>query len=182
MSPSDAELVVRARRGERDAFEQLLRRHMRAAWAVAMAALEDPADADDVCQEACVTALRKLDRLREPEKFKGWLLQIVRNRTVDFRRKENPRSQASLESVGEVAGPDDPARDAERANLREQLTRAIRTLPEREQEIVILHDMEGWRHREIAEKLGIPEGTVRYLLSMARQALRAELEEDLLET
>lgn len=182
MPLSDGDLVERSRRGDGDAFEQLLRRHIRAAYAVALAALADPADADDVCQEAYITALRKLDGLREPEKFRGWLLQIVRHRAIDFQRKENPQSQTSLDGLYGVAGPGGPAQDADRSELRERLIRALGTLPEREQEIVLLHDMEGWRHREIAEKLGIPEGTVRYLLSTARKTLRGELEEDLLET
>lgn len=181
MPPSDSDLVERARLGEREAFELLLRRHIRAAYAVALAALADPADADDCCQDAFITALQKLDGLREADRFKAWLLQIVRNRAIDFRRKGATGTATSLERVADVAGPGNPSEDASRSQLRERLIRALRTLPEREQEIVILHDVEGWRHREISEKLGIPEGTVRYLLSMARRALRAELEEHHLE-
>jgi RNA polymerase sigma-70 factor, ECF subfamily len=183
MDSTDAELVIRARRGDRDAFELLIRRHLRTAYSVALGMLANPADAEDACQDAYVTALRKLDTLREPERFKAWLLQIVRSRAIDFRRQAYPEAGIPLDRAGVlVAGGGGPGRDAERSELRERLTRALDRLPEREREIVVLHDLEGWKHREIGEKLGLPEGTVRYLLSMARKALRSDLDEELLES
>ena len=92
-TPDDAVLVARARRGEPAAFEALVRRHYRAAFAVALAVLGNRMDAEDVCQDAFVVAAERLDECRQPEKFAAWLLQVVRNRArnyVDYRRGEGP--------------------------------------------------------------------------------------------
>ncbi|MCH7729611.1 MAG: sigma-70 family RNA polymerase sigma factor, partial [Planctomycetes bacterium] len=75
----DATYVARARRGDASAFEALVRRHYRVAYAVALALLSNNMDAEDVCQDAFLKALERLDDCREPDKFASWLLRIVRN-------------------------------------------------------------------------------------------------------
>src|SRR5438552_2280257 len=83
MADSDRELVERARAGEVPAVEALVRRHLRTACAVALAVLGSRSDADDLAQESFVLALQRLDSCREPERFRAWLCQIVRNRALN---------------------------------------------------------------------------------------------------
>lgn len=175
MSETDARLVLRARDGEAAAFETLVRRHLRAAHAVALAVLGDPADAEDASQDALIRALERLDQCREPERFLPWLLQIVRNRARNLRRARTLRKVLPLFGVESHPSRDRPDRDAEQSELRDQLLAGLATLTDVQREIVLLHDLEGWKHREIAEVLEVAEGTVRYHLSTARKRLRSGL-------
>jgi RNA polymerase sigma-70 factor, ECF subfamily len=173
---TDSRLVARALAGEPQAFEELVRRHLRSAHAVALGVLGNPADAEDVCQEAFLTALEKLEECRDPKRFAAWLMRIVRNRALNFRASRSLRQGVPLEEAAEKAGGGDPAREAERSELRGRLLAALAGLPESQREVVLLHDLEGWRHREIAELLGTSEGAVRVRLHEARRSLRTELE------
>ncbi len=179
MADDDARLVEHARDGDAHAFGLLVRRHLGSAYAVALAVLGTPADAEDVCQDAFVTALKRLDDCRSPERFAAWLHQIVRNRARDLLRREAARRAVPIDTAAGLAGPESPAADAERAELRERLIDSLTVLSEVQREILLLHDLEGWRHREIAGLLSLPEGTVRAHLFHARRALRARLGADL---
>ena len=178
MTEGDVVLVGRARAGDAAAFEMLVRRHLGAATAVALGVLGDRADADDVCQDAFIAALQQLDSLTEPHRFGAWLIRIVRNRALSALRKQRVRTAEPLEWAVGVHSDSDPARDAERATLRDRLDDALATLPEHQRQIVLLHDLEEWKHREIGELLGMPEGTVRHHLFLARRALRVRLEHE----
>lgn len=167
-------LVLRTRDGDPQACERLVRLHLDAAYATALAVLRDPANAEDVAHDAFVTALERLEECRQPESFAAWLLQIVRNQARNHLRRAGVRRTELLEESTAYAS-DDPSHDAERAELRAELSAGLEQLSETQREVVLLHDMEGWRHREIGEALGMPEGTVRYHLSTARRALRALL-------
>ena len=176
MHEPDALLVERARSGDGAAFEQLVRRHLRTAHLVALAIVAEPADADDICQDAFLVALERLDECRHPDRFLAWLLRIVRNRAHTFHRRERVRSAMPLEGAAREADRRaDPVAEAARAELRERLLAGLRGLSEVQREILLLHDLEGWRHREIAELLGIREGTVRAHLSYARRNMRERL-------
>ena len=176
MDSTDAQLVERARRGDGDAFELLVRRHLRAAYLTAVAIVHEPADADDVCQDAFIAALERLEDCRKPDRFLAWLLQIVRNRAHSFHRYRQVRDARPLDSVaGQADAASDPERDAERSELRARLSEEMKSLSDVQRQIVLLHDLEGWRHREIAELLAMPVGTVRAHLSYARRTLRERL-------
>lgn len=170
-----ASLVERARRGETDAFEELVRRHLRAAHAVALAVLQTYSDAEDVVQEAFMTAIERLDDCRDPERFAGWLLQIVRNRARNARDHRKLRAASPLDNGQEAPADLSPARQAEQAELRDRLLRALSALPEVQREVVLLHDIDGWQHREIAAALGCSEVMSRQHLFVARRALRERL-------
>lgn len=172
--PDDAILVARARRGDREAFETLVRRHFGAAFATALAVLGNRMDAEDVCQDAYVRALERLDQLRRPERFASWLLQIVRNRARNYRSYRRVRAAVPLEEVS-AASTDDPSRAAERSELASRLETALAELSGVQREVVLLHDMEGWKHREIGEALEISEGMSRQHLYHARRSLRRRL-------
>lgn len=178
MSESDAPLVARARQGDGAAFDVLVRRHLPAAHAVALALTGEVADAEDVCQDAFLTALERLEECRNPERFRAWLMTIVRNRAHNLRRYRDLRRGPPPDprTASPRRGPD---RETELALAREELMAALRQLPEVQREVVLLHDLEGWRHREIGETLGITEGSSRVHLHKARKALRRLLEADL---
>ena len=172
---SDAALVGRARAGDGTAFESLVRRHLKAAYAVALARVGEPADAEDVVQDSFVMALQKLDACRSPERFGAWLLEIVRNRAHNDRRYRAVRSTLPLSETTPARQRTDPERETERAEIKEHLLAALATLTELQREVILLFDFEGWAHREIAEKLGISEVSARVHLSKARRALRGSL-------
>jgi RNA polymerase sigma-70 factor (ECF subfamily) len=174
-SDTDARLVRRARDGDRAAYETLVRRYLNTAYAVALAELGDPGDAEDAVQDSFITALERLDDCRDPAAFAAWLRRIVRNRARSVRRRERVRETESLDSAGSAASLRDPGRDLERSELRRRLESALARLTEVQRRVVLMHDVEGYRHREIAVELDIPEGTVRSHLFFARRALREQL-------
>jgi len=128
-----------------------------------------PSDAEDIAQEAFVTVLERIDDCREPARFSGWLVQIVRNRALHALDKRNRRDggddvaeRPSTEPAGDVV-------------LRGQLLAALATLSAVQREIVLLHDLDGWTHAELASALGLTEVHCRQHLFTARRALRAQL-------
>src|SRR5690606_29874889 len=143
--------------------------------AVALARLGEPADAEDVCQDAFVTALQRIEECRQPEKFSAWLLSIVRNRAHDHARARNVRQAAPLIETDLPSAAPGPLRETERSELNADLLRALSTLPELQREVLMLFDLEGWSHRDIAERLGISEGSARVHLHHGRRALRERL-------
>lgn len=145
---SDSALVARALRNEALATEQLVRRHPRAAVSVAMALLGDRAGAEDVAQEALVVAFERLDTCREPERFVGWLLRLVRHRALNART----RGKVHERSVEQLV-PSETAQaplDAERVGLRKRLLQGVQRLSPQRREVVVLHDLEGgWVEPEV---------------------------------
>ena len=170
----DGALVARVARGEEDAWGELVARYRRAAFALALSVTGRREDAEDAAQEAFIVAIERLEECREPERFGGWLLAIVRNRARNLVRREMLRrgEYLPLGLVSKAAGPD---RIAEQSELKARLNWALEKLNEVQREIVLLHDLEGWTHREIAERLEIPAGTVRSHLHYARRRLREYL-------
>lgn len=165
-----AALVVRAQRGEPAASDELVRRFLRAAYAVALAVLVHRADAEDIAQDALVMALAKIQTCRNPRAFKGWLFQIVRNHALNALDRRRVREVHASSRGGEPV-----VEEAVRPELlgqRERLLAALATIPATQREIVLLHDLEDWTHAEIAQILQISEVMSRQHLFQARRALR----------
>lgn len=176
MPDSDAALVARALAGDADGFQTLVHRHFRAAYAVALALTREPADADDVCQDAFVRAWERLADCRQPDRFGAWLAQIVRNRARNrlayFRiRRALPLSAADARPAAGAG----PYVDTEREELRRALLAALGELSAVQREVVMLHDLEGMKHGEIATLVGCSEVMSRRHLSDARRVLRRTL-------
>jgi RNA polymerase sigma-70 factor (ECF subfamily) len=173
--PTDGELVRRAREGDELAFCNLVERYQRPAYAVALSVTGRHEDAQDAAQESFLVALARLEECRSPERFGGWLMTIVRNRSKNLVRRESLRATDEVppDTRSRIPTPD---KVAEKNELRSLLRRALMDLPEVQRQIVLLHDLEGWKHREIAERLDLPCGTVRSHLHFARKALRNALE------
>src|SRR5712691_12490083 len=156
---NEADLVARALAGDRAAFGTLVERYAATARRVARAVLGDPDDADDAAQDGMLSALLKLEQYDPRRPFGPWLLRIVANAATDRRRRRSVRRVEPLD-VGLTAGGVRPDRTAERRALAQRLREALAELPERRRVAVVLFDVEGYSHAEIADVLGIPEGTV----------------------
>jgi RNA polymerase sigma-70 factor, ECF subfamily len=173
-SGDDADLVARTLAGDRAAFGVLVERHAGQARRVARAVLGDPDDADDAAQDGFLAALVKLAQYDSRRPFGPWLMRIVANAATDRRRRRNVRRVEPLEPslVGGGPRPDAAAITSE---LGDRLRAALAELPERRRKAVVLFDVEGYSHAEIAGILGIPEGTARSEVFHARRRLRTLL-------
>jgi RNA polymerase sigma-70 factor (ECF subfamily) len=167
----EADLVRRTLEGDRSAFGTLVERYAAQARRVARAVLQDPDDADDAAQDAFLAALTKLDRYDPRRPFGPWLLRIVANAATDRRRRRAVRRTEPLDPAL-IGGGRRPDAEAERRALGAQVVAALAGLPERRRLAIVLFDVEGYAHAEIAEILGIPEGTVRSEVFHARRRLR----------
>ena len=164
-------LVLDAQQGDEPSFAQLVRRHQRRAYAVARSIVLSHEDAEDAVQDAFLHAWRALDRFRPEQPFGAWLHRIVANAALDVTRRRKIRDADELTDVHAS-----PFRDpAESRNLRDRLGAALTTLPTRQRAVIVLHDVEGFRHAEIGVMLDIPEGTARSDLHHARAQLRRHL-------
>ena len=170
----DAELAARAQAGDRDAFGELVGRYAAQARRVARAVLGNPEDADDAAQDGFLAALTHLARYDASRPFGPWLLRIVANAAADRRRRRRVRTSEELSPILAAPNPG-PDQLTDRAAFRSTLAAALARLPERQRMAVVLFDVEGYRHAEIAEMLNVPEGTVRSDVFHARRALRAAL-------
>jgi RNA polymerase sigma-70 factor (ECF subfamily) len=171
-APSEAALaeralVLAAQAGDAQAFAGLVRLHQRRAYAVARAIVLTHEDAEDAVQEGFLHSYRALDR------FRAWLHRIVANAALDIARRRKVRDADELPET--VASPR-PTRDpAEAGELRSRLRAALDGLAARQRAVIVLHDIEGFKHAEIGAMLGIPEGTARSDLHHARAQLRRVL-------
>jgi RNA polymerase sigma-70 factor (ECF subfamily) len=176
MTPrADAVLVEAIRSGDAAAFEELVGRYTRSAFAVAYRLLGQRQDAEDAVQDGFLSALVGIESFDRSRPFGPWLLRIVANRALNVRKA---RTLRQVEPIPEdvSSGGLSPLDAAERSELREGLQRALARLPEQQRWIVELFELDGFTGPEIAGMLDIAEGTVRWHLRQARQALRAALD------
>ncbi|UCF19489.1 MAG: RNA polymerase sigma factor [Gemmatimonadota bacterium] len=172
--PSDAELAAAAQAGDREAFGRLVERYVGQARRLARAFLGNGADADDAAQDAFLAAFRNLGRYDLGRPFGPWLMRIVANAAADRRRRRKVRATEEI-PAGTADSRPDPERQTLRRELRDVLEHALAALPERRRMAVVLFDVEGYSHQEIADVLEVPVGTVRSDVYHARRALREVL-------
>ena len=183
VSEEDREVVRRVQAGDTEAFEVLVEKYKRKAFRLAYGVLRDQEEALDVAQEAFVKAFRSLPKFKGESAFYTWLFRITMNVALDRKRQRTARAKSlgtddvppeewERTAVATDASPDDEAESAER---RVRIGRALETLPEHHRSIIILSDIEGLSYREIAEVLAIPMGTVMSRLHNARKRLRVVL-------
>lgn len=168
---TEADLLQRARRGDCTAVRALYDLHAPRVYAVLRRMAGDDALAEDWAQEAWIQALRALPGFRGDARFGTWLHRIAVNRALQGRR-----SRARHAGREEPLDPEHPARPvSEDALLKLRLQRAMDRLPPRMREVLVLHDVEGWTHEEIGERLGVAPGTCKSQLFKARAKMRAML-------
>lgn len=166
----DAVLLARARAGDDGAFAALVARHARPAFLIARAVVGDADLAEDVCQDALFRVWQRLDRCREPDRFAAWLARAVRRHALNAlrgRRRVETLDPHDLPAVGPS-----PHGAAELADLRARLDRALLHLSPEQRQAVLLYDLEGWSHAEIADTLGTTEAMSRQHLMLGRRRLR----------
>ena len=175
-------ILARARRGELPAFEELVRRHEKRVYAVALRSSGSPEDAEDITQEVFLRAWRSIEEFRGDSGFSTWLFRITMNLCVDHARHKNAQPQTQPLVVGEEDAerpiPDPaptPEEHLENSELGRELAAALDEVSEEHRRIVLLRDVSGLSYTEIAEVLEISEGTVKSRLSRARIALRTIL-------
>lgn len=175
---AEADLVIQARQGDRDASNELARRYRGSAYAFALQLLGNREDALDVAQDAMMRFFSTLERFDPERAVQPWLFRIVRNRAYDLRRHRRVRPEQSLDELSEHGAPDPPAGaehpslGIERQELRQRIWKALRAMSEDQREILVLRDYQDLSYAEIAEVLKIPKGTVMSRLHRARRSLR----------
>ena len=173
----EMELVERCRRGDLAAFEELYRAHAGKLFSVACRMLGNPADAEDLLQEIFLSAHRKLDGFRGESALGTWLYRLATNHCLDYLRSRAARTNQLTDALDDDQGRFEPGRWglAEQAITKMDLERALAQLPEGCRAAFVLHDVEGLEHKEVAEALGIAEGTSKSQVYKARLRLRALL-------
>ncbi len=173
-SETDADLVVRSRRGCRVAFAELIRRHEGWLLNLVYSLVGSREEAEDLVQEAFIRAWQRLTDLRDAEAFGAWLRSIAVNLVLVGRRRLARRGQrAELIRAAHRAACDDNRDTDGRLAVRQSL---LRMKPE-QAVVLVLKEMQGLSYREIAETLGVPVGTVRSRLHYARASFRRLWEE-----
>lgn len=184
-------LVRRAQAGDPDAFADLVRAYQRRAVSVAYRLLGNREDASDVSQDAFVRAYRNLGQLEEPAKFGSWLLRVVSNLSLNFRRGRAAKMTASLDDVlaggGQTRNPRTgrPMTASSASEKDEMLpeelhgavTGALAKLPDKQRLALILFSVEGMPQREVAEILQCSVELVKWNVFQARKKLRKMLDE-----
>jgi RNA polymerase sigma-70 factor (ECF subfamily) len=173
-------LVERVRARDPLAFDELVRRYVRRAFAVAYHVMQHREDAEDLVQDAFIAVLEQIDRFEPGRSFAPWFFRVLVNRGLNARKSRRVRrTEAVPEDAAAVSRS--PHRDAEDAEFRTRLRGALRSLPERQRLVVRLAELEGFSTAEIAGIMNVAQSTVRWYLHEARRALRvalAPLEDD----
>ena len=173
----DISFIEQARRGDRAAFGELVKRYQRRAYAVAYGLVGNRDDALELAQESFVKAYRAMGRFKADMPFYPWLHRIVRNSCLNHLKKRNRRAESSLEGMVEsgtdfATDHEGPAEAANAEELRLRLARSMQRLSESHREILSLRHVDELSYEEIAQVLEVPAGTVMSRLHTARRALR----------
>lgn len=176
----EAKLVRQAQRGDESAFEQLVLRHQKRVYNYCLRMTGNPEDAMDLSQESFLRAYRALGSFKGDSSFSTWLYRLTANCCVDFLRKQKRRRTLSLtmvdgdgeETVLDLEDPGEtPQRAAERSEMQQAIRMALNRLSDDHRSILTLREINGLSYGEIAESLGISEGTVKSRISRARNEL-----------
>lgn len=175
----DAALVERCRQGDLAAFEELYRAHAGKLFSVACRMLGNPTDAEDLLQEIFLSAHRKLDGFRGESALGTWLYRLATNHCLDYLRSRAARTDQLTDVLDDEPGLYLAGSRglAEQTVMKMDLERAMARLPEGCRAAFVLHDVQGLEHREVADVLGIAEGTSKSQVHKARLRLRAILSE-----
>jgi len=187
-SAAQRELVRRAQRGDLGAYEELVRHTHPQIYRLLYHMTSNREDAEDLAQEVFLKAYAALARFQGSSSFYTWVYRIAVNHALNFREKTRRRAtelrlddmEAAVErdpTFVELRARESPYRDATVAELQKRLNAALQKLSDEHRMVVVLHDIEGLKHHEIAQMMKLSEGTVRSRLFYARQLLQRELAE-----
>lgn len=168
---SDASLVQRARAGETQAHEALLQRYQGSIYHFVLSRLKVSADADDVAQDVFLAAYQNLEKLEDPERFAGWLFGIARTKVLKHFRSQRRRREGADADLDRFVAPEAPDAHSQEA-ARQRVVELLEGLEEDSRAVVLLRFRDGLTYKVIAERLGIPPGTVGTILHRARAHFR----------
>ena len=180
MTPaSDEQLAQRALRGDREAFDELVRRYYPRVLGLCRRLLGDREAARDAAQESLLRAYRKLHLYDPSRRFPAWVITLTARLCVSLGQRAQ-REATPWEELGDADGrlpdgADGPAMAAERAEVADRVARAVRSLPDLYRPVCLLRHVAGLSYQEIAEATGLPIGTVKVHLFRAKTHLREEL-------
>ena len=192
-SPSDGELVRRTLDGKNRAFDELIHRYQRQAVAVSYRLLGNTHDALEVTQDAFLKSFSSLSTLQKPEAFGGWLMRIVSNLSLNYRRGRKTRTQLPLD---DLLGPSDaqatdaggsqwmarsgdPVRKLESQELGVKLQEALNQLPEKQRQAIVMFTIQEMPQKEVAEALGCSVEAIKWHVFQGRKKLKEMLKEHL---
>ncbi len=180
---ADALLVARARDGDRDAFEQLVRRHAERLYAVVLRFGAPPAEAEEIVQETFLRAWRSIGRFKGDAQFFTWLYRIGINEAKRHMARRGTRLAQVASDDGPLEALADPSqsppRQTEQVDLRRALERAVRALPEDYRAPLVLRDIEGLSTAQAADVMQLGEAAFKSRLHRARLAVREAMEDHL---
>lgn len=184
-APNEEALVQKARAGDLSAYDELVRMYQERIYATVYHMTANHEDANDLAQEAFIKAFSALKSFKGGSSFYTWVYRIAVNKTINFLKQRKNRSQMSLNDLDVNAEHDPdlvalisdktPRREAGLTELQEKLNEAMQRLSEPHRLVVVLHDVQGLCHEEIAKIMECNIGTVRSRLFYARQQLQAYL-------
>ena len=193
--PTDGQLVSQSLAGTRTAFDELVARYQRQAVAVSYRLLGNTNDALEVSQDAFLKAYTSLDTLQKPEAFGGWLMRIVSNLSLNYRRSRKVRSQLPLDDLlgpsegqqSESAGgasewqsrSDDPQHTLESREMGAKLQEALSQLPEKQRLAIVMFTIEEMPQKQVAEALECSVEAVKWHVFQGRKKLKEILKEHL---
>ncbi len=182
---ADREMLDVVLQGDTTAYRGLVEKYQERVYAMVYGMLRNREDATDITQEAFVKAYRSLASFRLESSFYTWLYRIAMNLAIDLIRKRKRRREVGYEdgvaardedgTVHAMHQGDSPRRVLERRQLYKQIMDAMDQLPADQKQVILLRELEGLPYREIAEIMGIPEGTVMSRLFYARKKLQKML-------
>ena len=186
-STADGELVARSLSGDRSAFDELIKRYQRQAVAVSYRLLGSSHDALEVTQDAFLKAYGSLATLQKPDAFGGWLMRIVSNLSLNYRRSRKTRRQLPLDDLlgptgsqqGEsgggsewMAGSGDPVHKLESREMGERLQDALKQLPEKQRLAIVMFTIEEMPQKQVAESLNCSVEAVKWHVFQGRKKLK----------
>ena len=174
---ADLALVERCRTGDLGAFEEIYRAHSGRLYSLALRMVGNAADAEDLLQEIFLSAHRKLEGYRGEAALGTWLYRLATNQCLDYLRSRAAKTSQVTGTIDDEIGLSDVGSRniAERTVAKMDLERALAQLPDGARAAFVLHDVEGLEHREVAQALGVAEGTSKSQVHKARLKLRALL-------
>ena len=178
----DWQLVQRCQAGERAAQFELYQLYKDWVFNIAYRMANHRQEAEDITQQVFIRLFRKIKTFRGDSAFSSWFYRLAMNICINHFRKEKKRKQRFSDDLSDLENTKLMAAKSkiERPDLKPQLEKAMRTLPEGYRSVFILYDVEGYNHQEIGEMLDIAEGTSKSQLHKARKELRQHLEPYLL--
>ena len=178
---ADSDLIARAAGGDASAFQAIVERHRSMVYRVAYQFAGNHYDAEDITQDVFIKVYRSLDKFRQDAQLSSWMYRIVMNACIDHRRRQQPSSAAVwgdeaehclMNTAEDAPGPEERAYGEELGGL---LQAEINRLPNGQRVVFVMRHHQGLKLSEIAEALGLAEGTVKRQLHAAVHRLRAAL-------